>query len=194
MKSKLLYQGDLDDTKLIYTLMNEVKDIAKTFGWHYEEIDTSWQKAPEARMENCAVNGMRFVGTNGIKGLNLITAEGHEIPLLFDAQGALTNTFQVAMQHDPHYPGQRQWISTSNYRYNSQSQKIIHSLFEYLKSKYISNLDFRFYPKERDYDPTSATNHYSAVLSAVEHTSQKEEYPSFDAYMNAILKMLDRLF
>ena len=191
MKSKIFYQGKLDVRKAIYPLIKEVREIAQTLNWQLVEVDTSWRMAPVVRMENCKLKGIRFVEESGLKGIVVHPGQDHSIPFVFDSEGQLINTFQVAM-NDAHF---QPWISATIPTHNPQTPVNVLGLFKYLKAKYIQNLQFRYHS---DVAAISVTKNpsdtaYANVLKTIVEGSKPEEYENVDGMMEAILDQLDRL-
>lgn len=139
------YQGKINDKKTIYKLIEEVEDIAQTESWPYQVLDEDWAVPPTAKLESTSgLAGIQIIGHTGLKGIRFQPhPECEYIWLFFNHAGLLTTPFRIALDAEENYPERKPWLSTKT-GFSSMATHIkVINLFQYLKEKYISDLDLQ---------------------------------------------------
>lgn len=136
------YRGKISDKRIIFQLIEEVEDIAKTEGWLYQTLNENWAMEPTAKLESSEGPGIQIVGHTGLKGLRFQPhPECESVWLFFNYAGILTTPFRVALDAEEHYPKRKSWVSTKTQFSTLATHVKIINLFRYLKKKYIHDLE-----------------------------------------------------
>ena len=142
MGVKIHYRGSLNNKNELKNLVNEVKDIAKSMGWSFAQLEEDWANTPTAKFVKDEAEGLKITGDCSLKGIHFSINElGDAIWLYFNANGHLSTPFQVAMEAEENYPLKKAWLATKTQEAGPDTHIAVIKLLKYLKSKYISNLE-----------------------------------------------------
>ncbi|MDX1940179.1 MAG: hypothetical protein SFU99_06475 [Saprospiraceae bacterium] len=136
------YRGQLTERTAVYSIIEEVKDIAQTMGWQYHIMDESWATPPSAHLESGSEPGIQIVGECGLKGIQFKPHERCEpVWLYFNAHGMLTSPFRVALDAEEGYPIRMPWIATKTQFGGIETHITVVKLLQYLQQKYLPKLE-----------------------------------------------------
>lgn len=165
------YRGQLTNRDAVYSMIEEVIDIAQTMGWQYHCMDESWSNPPSAHLESGDEPGIHIVGDCGLKGIHFKPHERCEpVWLYFNAHGMLTSPFRVALDAEEGYPIRMPWISTKTQFGGIEIHITIVKILQYIKQKYLPNLEVE---DEGGYWATGNVGELKKCFEAIEEGMQQ---------------------
>lgn len=138
------YRGKISDKTSVFSLIDEIEDIAKTQNWPYQILDEDWAIEPNAKLESGDGSGIQIIGHTGLKGLRFKPhSAGEDIWLYFNKSGILTTPFRIALDAEENYPQRKSWVSSNTKNADVDTHLKIINIFRYLKKKYLHDLELR---------------------------------------------------
>ncbi len=130
------YRGKLNKPDLLNTFCDEIKDIAKDMNWNFNILNNDLNKPNSSYINE---NG-HIKGHIPLKGLNLIIhPKAESLSFLFDKNGNLRNLLMMIYKNGKESEGAYIFIKTQFAPIEIHITII--KLLEYIKKKYISNLE-----------------------------------------------------
>jgi len=130
------YKGKLNNPDLLNTFCDEIKDIAKDMNWSFNTFDNDLNKSNSSYLDK---NG-NIKGHIPIKGLNVtIHPKAESLSFLFDKNGNLRNLLVMTYKNGNESEVSNIFIKTQFVPIEIHITII--KLLEYIKKKYISNLE-----------------------------------------------------
>ena len=130
------YKGKLNNPDLLNTFCDEIKDIAKDMNWSFNTFDNDLNKPSSSYLDK---NG-NIKGHIPIKGLNVtIHPKAESLSFLFDKNGNLRNLLVMTYKNWNESEVSNIFIKTQFVPIETHITII--KLLEYIKKKYISNLE-----------------------------------------------------
>lgn len=130
------YKGKLNKPDLLNTFCDEIEDIAKDMNWSLNTLSNDLNKPNSSYLDE---NG-QIKGHIPLKGLNVILhPKAEPLSFLFDKNGNLKNLLMMTFKNEKELEGSYIFIKTQFAPIEIHITII--KLLEYIKKKYISNLE-----------------------------------------------------
>ncbi|XOV95262.1 MAG: hypothetical protein ACFHWX_11245 [Bacteroidota bacterium] len=127
------YKGILKKPEMVYSLIEEMCEVAETMDWRCQVIDNDWDLPDTSHI----ASGGRILGHSALKGVILILHNKCEpIFLLFDARGTLQSPVSMALKKN-----KLSWQHTKTQFAPIEVHISIVKLMKYLSSKYFEQFE-----------------------------------------------------
>jgi len=134
------FQGRLEETSIINSLVEELKDISKTLNWDWQVLDEDWSKPSTAKLSKVK-KGEEIIGHLSLKGISMnIHPECEALSLYFDSEGTLTEPMSIILYNEGKLERENIYSTVKTQFAPPEVHITIIKLLKYLKMRYIPNL------------------------------------------------------
>lgn len=135
------YKGEIKDTTLVYSVVDELKDISEIMNWNFTIIDNNWDKPLSAELTTHE-NRTEITGHIPLKGILMNLHPNCEpLSVMFDRNGNLQSIYGMIVNQQENNKPDSYYLSVKTQFAPPETHIAIVKLLKYLKKKYIPDLE-----------------------------------------------------